>query len=65
MGIIGIDGMSAKEIGAEIRNGGRFVIFLWTISIVIVSIKQPTGIHFIRADEKRRSNLPSSFSPSP
>ena len=52
MGIIGIDGMTPQEIGAEIRNGGRFVIFLWTISIVIVSIKQPTGIHFIRADEK-------------
>ena len=52
MSVRGIDGMSVDEVRAEVRNGGRFVIFLWTVSVVIVSMKQPTAIHFIRADEK-------------
>ena len=52
MSVRGIDGMSVDEVRSEVRNGGRFVVFLWTASVVIVSIKQPTDVHFIRADER-------------
>ena len=52
MSVRGIEGLSVDEVRAEVRNGGRFVIFLWTVSVVIVSIKQPTIIHFIKSDER-------------
>ena len=52
MSVRGIDGMTDDEVRTEVRNGGRFVVFLWTASVVIVSIKQPTVIHFIKSDER-------------
>ncbi|HNN94812.1 MAG TPA: hypothetical protein PKI03_21195 [Pseudomonadota bacterium] len=49
--IIGIEGMSDIEIKHEIEKGGRFVIFEYTISILIMTFKRPTGVYFIRAGE--------------
>ena len=52
MQIHGIDGMTEAQIVREVRDGGRFVIFLWTVSVLILTFKQPTNIHFIPAGHK-------------
>jgi hypothetical protein len=52
MQINGIEGMSADQIRQEVRNGGRFVIFQYVISILIMSFNRPSDIYFVRADEK-------------
>lgn len=49
--IIGIEEMSLKEIKQELRDGGKFVIYEYCISICILTFKRPTSIYFIAADE--------------
>lgn len=51
MKIIGIEGLSAAEIQSEIARGGKFVTFHYCISIVILSFKQVSDVHFIREGE--------------
>jgi hypothetical protein len=49
--IVGIDDMTVGELVEEVNNGGRFVIFQYAISILVMSFKNPTDIHFVRAGE--------------
>ncbi|MFV0418321.1 MAG: hypothetical protein ACK5KT_06290 [Dysgonomonas sp.] len=49
--IKGIDGMSPDEVKRELDNGGRFVIFTYTISLIVVSFKRSSDIYFVRANE--------------
>ncbi|AMV28133.1 hypothetical protein VT84_27250 [Gemmata sp. SH-PL17] len=51
MKIVGIDGMTVGELAEEVNNGGKFVIFQYAISLLVVSFKNPTDIHFIRAGQ--------------
>ena len=61
MVVRGIEGMTVDELQAEVRNGGRFVIFVWTVSFVVLTFKQPTDVHFIRVGE---SSLSGAIGPS-
>lgn len=49
--IVGIDGLSDAEIRAEIDKGAKFVYFEYAVSVLIMSFKRPTDVHFIRAGE--------------
>jgi hypothetical protein len=49
--VIGIEGLSDAEIRQEIEKGGKFVIFEYTVSIILMTFKRPTNIYFIRAGE--------------
>jgi hypothetical protein len=49
--IVGIDDMTVGELVEEVNNGGRFVIFQYAISILVMSFKNPSDIHFVRAGE--------------
>lgn len=51
MAIVGIEGMTAEQINMELRAGGRFVVFQYCISVIVVSFKRGSSIHFIRAGE--------------
>jgi hypothetical protein len=46
-----IDGMSFNDLQNEVERGGRFVIFSYTISILVMTFKRPTDIYFLRAGE--------------
>jgi hypothetical protein len=52
MKVKGIDGMSGADLQREIQMGGRFVIFQYCISILIMTFRRPTDIFFIPAGEK-------------
>lgn len=52
MKIHGIEGMTTEELIEEVKRGGRFVLFFYVISVVVMTFKQPTGIYFIRSGEK-------------
>ena len=43
--------MTPDVLSVELQRGGRFVIFLFCISIVLLTFKRPSGIYFIRAEE--------------
>jgi hypothetical protein len=49
--IVGIENMSVDELNHELQRGGKFVIFEYCISIIIMTFKRPTDVYFIRAGE--------------
>ena len=51
MKIRGIENLSPEELRHEIEQGGRFVIFQYCISSVVLSFKRVSDIHFIKAEE--------------
>lgn len=51
MQIVGIEGLSTGEVQDELRKGARFVIFTYCISLLVVTFKRGTDIHFIRAGQ--------------
>jgi hypothetical protein len=49
--IIGIENMSPEQLKGEVAAGGRFVIYQYCISVVVVSFKRGSDIYFIRAED--------------
>jgi hypothetical protein len=49
--IKGIEGMSSEEIDLEIRRGGKFVVFLYTISVLIMTFRRGSDVYFVRSGE--------------
>jgi hypothetical protein len=51
MKIIGIEGMAQMSIQDEINRGGKFVIYTYCISIILISFKRSSNIYFIKYRE--------------
>lgn len=51
IGLPGAEGLSIAQALAEIERGGRFVVYEYVISLLIVSFKQVSGVEFVRAGE--------------
>lgn len=51
MDILGIDGMSLQDLNRELQQGGRFVIYQFCISAVVLTFRSSSDIYFIRAGE--------------
>lgn len=49
--IVGTDGMTATELNMELQKGGRFVVYQYCVSVLILTFKRSSDIYFIRADE--------------
>lgn len=47
-----IEGLSVAQIRQLVNQGGRFVIFPYTISVVLATFKRGSSIYFIKPDEK-------------
>jgi len=50
-GIHGIEGMTKEEVRAAVQQGGKFVLFQYCVSVIILTFKRPSGIYFVRAGE--------------
>jgi len=46
-----IEGLSTDDINRELNNGGKFVVFQYCISIIIMSFKRSSDIYFIKSGE--------------
>jgi len=51
MKIIGIEDMGNLELRTEIQKGGKFVVYQYVISILIMTFKRNSNIYFIKKDE--------------
>lgn len=51
MAIKGIENLSNEQLDAELQRGGRFVVFQYCISLVLMSFKRSSSVHFVRAGE--------------
>jgi hypothetical protein len=46
-----IEGMTVDDLNRELATGGKFVVFEYCISIVVMTFKRGSDIYFIRAGE--------------
>jgi hypothetical protein len=51
MKIIGIEGLSERQLTLELQRGAKFVFYQYCISILVMTFKQPSDIYFIRSGE--------------
>jgi hypothetical protein len=51
MEINGLENISPQQLSQEISRGGKFVVFEYCISLLIITFKNGSSVHFIRADE--------------
>lgn len=51
MKIKGIEGMGIAELQDEIAKGGKFRLYAYCVSIIVMSFKRSSSIHFIKHDE--------------
>lgn len=51
MSIKNIEGLTTDQINRELAQGGKFVIFQFTISILVMTFRRSSDIYFIRAGE--------------
>lgn len=49
--IKGMQGLSPEEIKRELNDGAKFVIFTYTISLIVMSFKRSSDIYFVRQGE--------------
>jgi hypothetical protein len=61
MRIQGLEGMSASEIQLELQRGAKFVVYTYCVSLILVTIRRPSEIYFLRPGSSRvRQGLASS-----
>ncbi len=46
-----IEGLTLQEIENEIDRGGKFVFYIWTISVIFMTFKNPSDIYFVKGGE--------------
>lgn len=51
MKINGIEGLSSEQINEELQRGGKFVVYQYCISIIVMTFKRGSDIFFIREGE--------------
>jgi|SRR5947209_7222951 len=51
MKIVGIEQMSSEELTFELQRGGKFVMYYYCVSLLVVTFRRGSNIHFIRAGE--------------
>ena len=51
MKIHGLDNITGAQLAEEIDKGGKFVIYQYCVSILIMTFRRPSEIYFIRAGE--------------
>ena len=54
MKIQGLDGLSVEQLNFELQRGGKFVVYNYCVSLLLVTFKRGR-IHFVRAEENRVS----------
>jgi hypothetical protein len=53
MKIIGIEGMTDEQLALELNRGGRFVVYQYCISALVMTFQRPSDIYFVRGNESR------------
>lgn len=51
MKIKGIENMTIAQLQDEVANDGKFVVYTYCVSIIVMSFKRPSAVYFIRSGE--------------
>ena len=49
--IRGVEGMKPGELEFEIQRGGKFVLFQYCISIIVLTFRRPSDVYFLHQGE--------------
>lgn len=52
MKIKNINGLTAAELRQQVVCGGRFVYFSYTLSLIVVTFRDVSGVYLVKANEK-------------
>jgi hypothetical protein len=50
--IVGAGGMTVADIRREIGEGARFVVYQFCVSVLVMSFRNSSAIHFVRDGER-------------
>ena len=50
MKIIGTDQLTTEQVHNELSKGGKFVVYQYAVSLVVVSFRRSSDIYFVTAD---------------
>jgi hypothetical protein len=53
MQITGTEGLTHADVQAELERGARFVVYSYCISVLVMTFKRSSNIHFVRGGESR------------
>lgn len=53
MPISGLEGMSDEEVHADLQRGGRFVVYSYTISILIMTFRRSSDVIYVKSTDSR------------
>jgi hypothetical protein len=51
--IHGLEHLTPEQLHRELATGGRFVFFEYCISLLVLTLRRPTSIYFLRGDQSR------------
>jgi hypothetical protein len=51
MKIHGLENMSGEELTFEVQRGGRFVMYSFCVSVIIVTFRRSSDVFFLRSGE--------------
>ena len=51
MRVKGLDGMTLSDLGLQLQAGGKFVVFDYCVSLLVVTFKRSSAVHFVRPGE--------------
>lgn len=51
MEIKNIEGLKVSQIRDMVQQGGKFVVFPYTVSFILMTLRRSSDIYFIKADE--------------
>ena len=55
MKIVGTETLGTGELNFELQRGGKFVVYYYCISLLVITFKRPSDIYFVRLGESRVS----------
>ncbi len=53
MDVKGLEGITPQMLEFELNRGGRFVLFYYTISLLVVTFRRNSSVYFFRSGEGR------------
>ena len=53
MKIQGLHGIKGEQLNIELQRGGKFVIYQYCLSMLVLTFKRPSDVYFIKAGTSR------------
>ena len=51
MKINGIEGLTPEQVRLQVQQGAKFVMYQYCVSLLVITLKRPSSIYFVRAGE--------------